>query len=518
MTRSMAQTMPAGGAVAAPVVPLGQTTVLSSDDLMRIKTTLLHADAKTQGTQIKSEVSQQPKAEPALARAPAHACPLTRGALLQDDNLRETLRDMSQARMGGWNNTLEARRRQKEADRQAKIDEEEKRRQVQDREEAAFQAAERKRCIQRANTLVYENTERVQAFGSKLYLSDVMKEREMQIEIKNQIKARKDAEERMWHERTIQAVKMGDAEEDRKREERQQRALHAKQVQLDQLEDFRVRYIDNKRGEKREGELIKQRVEMHIAEEKRQEKEKKEAENKRSMQTLADNRKLQEEKRISELQAREDEEKRIQYFAEEKERKMKMRAEREAEIAAQKQAIRQRMIDRQVAYLQSLRKNENERIAGQAREAEAKRDAEISAKNDKMRQELEAIRNSTLQQLADKAEKKQKDYERGMAEAAKFRADYQAGVEADRAAEAARREKRLQLKATHLKQAKAKMYRLAKAKDEELEEQEMVRMKLMEEDLLFDKYTQALIAQYKADGKNIKPLLLELAAMKAQGR
>jgi hypothetical protein len=197
---------------------------------------------------------------------------------------------------------------------------------------------------------------------------------------------------------------------------------------------------------------------------------------------------------------------------------MKMRAEREAEIAAQKQAIRQRMIDRQVAYLQSLRKNENERIAGQAREAEAKRDAEISAKNDKMRQELEAIRNSTLQQLADKADKKQKEYERGMAEAAKFRADFQAGLEADRAAEAARREKRLQLKATHLKQAKAKMYHLAKAKDEELQEQEMVRMKLMEEDLLFDKYTQALIAQYKADGKNIKPLLLELAAMKAQGR
>lgn len=236
------------------------------------------------------------------------------------------------------------------------------------------------------------------------------------------------------------------------------------------------------------------------------------------MQTLADNRRLQEEKRISELQAREDEEKRIQYFAEEKERKMKMRAEREADIAAQKQAIRQRMIDRQVAYLQSLRKNENERIAGQAREAEAKREAEISAKNDKMRQELEAIRSSHLQQLTQKQEKKSQDRERGELEKAKFRSDYEAGVEADRAADAARREKRLQLKATHLKQAKDKMYRLAKAKDEELQEQEMVRMKLMEEDLLFDKYSQALIAQYKAEGKNIKPLLLELAAMKAQGR
>ena len=62
------------------------------------------------------------------------------------------------------------------------------------------------------------------------------------------------------------------------------------------------------------------------------------------------------------------------------------------------------------------------------------------------------------------------------------------------------------------------MYRKARSKDEELQEQEMVRMKLMEEDLLFDKYSQALIAQYKAEGKNIKPLLLELAAMKAQGR
>lgn len=195
--------------------------------------------------------------------------------MAQDDNLKETLRDMSRNRMGGWNNTLEARRKQKEADRQSAIDEEEKRRQVMDREESAFQAAERKKCIQRANTLLYENTERVKAFGSKLYLSDVMKERELQMEIKKQIKDRKDAEERMWHARTIEGVKMGDAEEERKREERQQRALHAKQVQLDQLEDFRVRYVDNKRAEKREGELIKQRVEMHIAEEKRQEKDKK---------------------------------------------------------------------------------------------------------------------------------------------------------------------------------------------------------------------------------------------------
>ncbi len=40
----------------APVVPIGMTTVLTGDELNRIRTTLLHAEAKTQGQTIMSEV------------------------------------------------------------------------------------------------------------------------------------------------------------------------------------------------------------------------------------------------------------------------------------------------------------------------------------------------------------------------------------------------------------------------------------------------------------------------------
>jgi len=50
--------------------------------------------------------------------------------MAQDENLRDTLRDMSRTRMGTWNNTLEARRAQKENEHASKLDEEEKRRQV----------------------------------------------------------------------------------------------------------------------------------------------------------------------------------------------------------------------------------------------------------------------------------------------------------------------------------------------------------------------------------------------------
>lgn len=184
----------------------------------------------------------------------------------------------------------------------SQIDEEEKVRQVLDREEAAFQAAERKKAIQRANTLLYENTERVKAFGSKLYLSDVIKERELQMEVQSEIRGREKADERLWHERTMDEVRKGGEQEDRKREEAFQRALHAKQVQLDQLEDFRVRYVTQKKQEKREGELLMAKVESHIAEEKEVEATKKSEERERAAKTLKDNRKLQEEKRIAEQQ------------------------------------------------------------------------------------------------------------------------------------------------------------------------------------------------------------------------
>jgi hypothetical protein len=41
---------------ALPTIPAGQTTVLTVDELSRIKTTLLHAEAKTKGSLILSEV------------------------------------------------------------------------------------------------------------------------------------------------------------------------------------------------------------------------------------------------------------------------------------------------------------------------------------------------------------------------------------------------------------------------------------------------------------------------------
>mmetsp|Transcript_59138 Transcript_59138/g.157096 ORF Transcript_59138/g.157096 Transcript_59138/m.157096 type:complete len:153 (-) Transcript_59138:1025-1483(-) len=74
----------------------------------------------------------------------------------------------------------------------------------------------------------------------------------------------------------------------------------------------------------------------------------------RAKQTLQENKRLEDERRISDQRAAENEERRMAQFAEEKERKMRLRAEREAEVAAHKAAIRQRMVDRQVCFLSNV--------------------------------------------------------------------------------------------------------------------------------------------------------------------
>lgn len=63
-----------------------------------------------------------------------------------------------------------------------------------------------------------------------------------------------------------------------------------------------------------------------------------------------------------------------------------------------------------------------------------------------------------VSQLASKEQYKENTKAQGESDAAQFLSDYQAGLEADRAAEAARRQRRIELKSYHLKQVRSWAY------------------------------------------------------------
>ena len=63
---------------------------------------------------------------------------------------------------------------------------EEQCRQQEDIEEAIYKAAERKRSIKHAKTLTFAQTDRVKGFHGALILTEVLKEREAQLELKKE--------------------------------------------------------------------------------------------------------------------------------------------------------------------------------------------------------------------------------------------------------------------------------------------------------------------------------------------
>ena len=186
-------------------------------------------------------------------------------------------------------------------------------------------------------------------------LSSALKEREMQVELRNKVAQRKQKEEEYWHQKMLQDLAKGLEEEKKKEESVKMRAQQAKAVQMAQLEEMRQAYISMKVDEKEEGLLTKLQAQKAAQEAGAMEEARLKAEKERTYTTQAENKRLLAEKAKKEAEDSKKEAEKMKFFAAEKERKMALRAERAAEINRIKQEMKQRMIDKQVLTLNQRR-------------------------------------------------------------------------------------------------------------------------------------------------------------------
>ena len=89
-----------------------------------------------------------------------------RRAVVLTNTEKDMLKELSEARKGTWNNTLEAQRKQREAAKAQRLEEEEEAKCVLDREEASIRATQRQAQIMRANKMLYDQTDRVKSYIS----------------------------------------------------------------------------------------------------------------------------------------------------------------------------------------------------------------------------------------------------------------------------------------------------------------------------------------------------------------
>merc|ERR1719217_1143784 len=166
----------------------------------------------------------------------------------------------SQACAKTWDNTLEGGRRKKAEERRQKFEKEELARQKIDAEEASIQLEQRKHTIDRANKLLYDESDRMKSFHSKMMLCDVLAEREAQVNLKEELNKLEQIREERFLEMERQNYRKMLERELREKEEKEEISKIAAGAQKQQLKEFKDRRLREMEDLIMEGEMLRNKA------------------------------------------------------------------------------------------------------------------------------------------------------------------------------------------------------------------------------------------------------------------
>ena len=432
-----------------------------------------------------------------------------RRAVVATNTEKDTLKELSEARKGTWNNTLEAQRNQREQAKAQRLDDEEEAKCVLDREEASIRATQRQAQIMRANKMLYDQTDRVKSFNSSLLLSDVLQERDLQIDLKRRVEETRERHEAVLVKEREKAWEVADYAEAAKADERKRAALRQRDAQLLQIEQFKTQILAEMREDVAEGELIRRRAAEEEEEEKLRELRKREEATRGAMETAEANAALKEYK-AGEAAAEAAMDRKIEQFARAKERKDAARRVHAEAKNAEKAAVRDAMVARMEADLMARQKKEVEAEDNAAERAEAARDASDALKAAEWLEDLRVIELSRQQQLAIKAAERAREREREELFVRQWaqRNEQLQREEEEEKMELFARNKRLQQ--AHVRQIARKIKKATMERELDLRASLANTRRLEEEDELFDHYARVCMDEWESRGKSLRPMMVEL--------
>uniref|UniRef100_H2Z1I6 Trichohyalin-plectin-homology domain-containing protein n=1 Tax=Ciona savignyi TaxID=51511 RepID=H2Z1I6_CIOSA len=263
---------------------------------------------------------------------------------------KEALHAQSKEIVQNWSNTIAGQRQKKLQARKLREEKEEEGRVKLDIEEAKYQAEKRRQAIDKAKTIQYFQTDRIKSFHGALLLTEVLKERDAQVELKKQKNAQslgKDGEllkhYRAEYERGIQEDQKKAAQryEERKKVsdyQAMQIMEHVKHREQEELED------------QKEGEEVRKLARLHEWEQKKLEQVRRQ-EKMLVMQSHKEHEQNKAAIRALERQQEDEEDEEIRLFASAKKRMLKLRKQKEGELFKEVQDHKDRMTNLLAAQL-----------------------------------------------------------------------------------------------------------------------------------------------------------------------
>jgi len=427
---------------------------------------------------------------------------------------RKRLHEKSKTVVKNWSNTIEGQRQRKLQARAERLENEELEQQKIDKEEAKFQQAKRKAAIDQAKTLQYYETDRVKNFHKAMLLSEVLKERDAQVDQKKQVKVMQAKREVLFTERNERNYSMQANREEKMKEKSKKQTLevagYQKQQRKAKNEEIKNEIIQDieqgKAYRKADEEYMVWLLEKHA----RERQEKKNV-NKQIVNQI------QQKKRLNELDIiqskAEDEE--IKLFEKAKSELQKSRKQRELQIFEDRQKVSMRIKDNIESKNEAELDQEDSNIAKAVAEKDLAESKLNAAKMNARRQAILDIKKHRMDEakrLLDDREFSRKKNEEDLKNRVKIDTDY---LESEKLKWASKKTKSQEYQKFYKDQINQRATKERIAIDNELNCDAKEKEARHLEELEFQKYAEDVISRAKQMNKNTFPLIK--AAMPGDG-
>ena len=423
------------------------------------------------------------------------------------------LKMLSQTKSKNWPDSIEMRKKnQFELSKKRFLDDEERRRLI-DLEEKKYADAQNSIIIQRAKKMLFDEQDPVKTFNMKLMYCDMLKERDYQNEIKNRKKEINNIIEKQFFEMDKKKMEDYDKKEAEKAKIEDEKKKVRMKIIHDQLQESKIKIIQDYQEKLVEGELMKLKMKRALEDEKKEKELIEERKKEQRKQYIEANKRLlqyKEDQKKKEIE----EDKKIQEFAFKKAQLEDLRKKIEKEKEIEKQKQRDKLEAAQLAYYNSLKKNENELLAKNIKEADDRKAEEER----KAKERRDKLLNDIKEQIELDKERKEAERIKNKEEDLQYIDDFKKKLkmledaERDEWLEKRKRNKDLaEYQKLQYEEKKRKAMDIFRQFNED-SYKNLRRLEIEDDD--FIKYAEYWINEYKQQGKNITPLLLELKRYK----
>ena len=425
------------------------------------------------------------------------------------------LRKISQERISRWKNAIQNSYQLKlEKDKNDFLKKEELKQKI-DEEERKYQNMRYNLNMQKAKDYYFNNKDLVKSFNSSLFYSDILKERDKQIELNKSIKLKKEKEEENWIKKEKEKMVELEKKEIEKMKLRRNKSEAEMNIIKKQFEEAKFKKLLEIQDNYIEGEIIKKEAKLALINEQKKKEMAKLAKIKKNEEFI----KLNEEvkKNIEKRKQKEiEDDKLIEMHAKFKEQLENLKKQKEMEKFEEKQKKQQKLIEIQFENLKRIKEEQEKKENKDIEIKMNKDDNEEKMKIEKRNKILKEIEDHRLDTIKRKEEIKLKEKIEEMNEIEEIRKKLIEEREKEKNEYLLKRKKVKDLHEYYKKKVEEKK-KLAFndfvfERGNGLYNKEMINR---EEDE-FLKFAQEKIKLYQEQGKNIMPMLLELKKYKKQ--